>query len=375
MKKQIFKNRFFYTTLVFAVLILVQTAQFVYSQWNAPKSPPTGGQPAAPIDTSGASQLKSGNLRVEDESGNYVGLFKGGQIIFSAGGKEGAIRFNGDELQYRNSAMEDFLSIGSGGGGESFWKEGIGGIFYDGGDVSANSFCLMGGASPDCVSVAKGGWGGDVWVTKGDDIFYDRGADTNKGSITVGGTPHGTGAVEAIGAGPINGLTVNNNNKTGRLWMDSSDNVYLTNTDNPEAGLVITPSGVVNFSRGVSIGGNFKFSGSNLNLSAGNSGLILDSDNGFVIVGEKGFKIAKTGDTESSVDGFFVVGWGQEKWNSSAKKYFCSNMGGVMKYKGGNGEDYQHCSCGSYNYETMANIPGGGSEDSDDSKLIMCFYP
>lgn len=125
--KSLFKNPFFYLSLVLALAVGFQIYSIVAAQgtYRPPTEPPTGGMAAEPLNTGDKEQTKTGALVVGSGAPKVV-LTSGGQVLFkdSGGALKGGIRFAGGAMQFSEDVSvttPQWKAFGTGTGGGVGW--------------------------------------------------------------------------------------------------------------------------------------------------------------------------------------------------------------------------------------------------------------
>ncbi|HUO50310.1 MAG TPA: tail fiber domain-containing protein [Candidatus Paceibacterota bacterium] len=172
--------------IVLGSATIVLLAAAVASAWTGPTATAPGGNVAAPINVSSASQVKNGNLGVNGLAVYGNSLISpltgtGGYLNFdyTAGGTSGTgssgygVRDNAGTLEFKNlggswASLQSTITtlVGSSTG---YWLGGTGGIYYNGGSVAIGtsnvSFPLVVSAGTDHVLNVRGdpaSWGGGL---------------------------------------------------------------------------------------------------------------------------------------------------------------------------------------------------------------------
>lgn len=117
--KNLSRNPYFYLSLVLAATLAFQVYGVVSAAYTAPTEPPTGGMPAAPVNTGTAAQVKQGQFGIGPNSSTAVILESSTRkITFQDGNARGSIYLtnaNGGELWVQHGANAA-IKIGTGTG-------------------------------------------------------------------------------------------------------------------------------------------------------------------------------------------------------------------------------------------------------------------
>ncbi|MFH1192710.1 MAG: hypothetical protein V1656_00085, partial [Candidatus Jorgensenbacteria bacterium] len=124
--KSLYKNPFFYLSLVLALAVGFHAYGIAAARYVPPTEPPPEGNIAQPLDTGADSQTKQGALNVQASgSTGGVRLNENGLLYFLDVNSSPAagVRFNNTntKLQYSND-LSNWLDIGSGTGGSVGWS-------------------------------------------------------------------------------------------------------------------------------------------------------------------------------------------------------------------------------------------------------------